>query len=97
MNSLRSGLILQMSSDLIMVTQRRPQMPVDPNTTMTREIRRDIAKEVDKLMRTVRPARMVLTFDTHAIQVIIFPPSEGVFTVPGGPHTVMIRDGNVEE
>lgn len=72
-------------------------MADSPVLQMTRDIRKEISKEVERYFRTLRPAKLVLTFDTHAIQILVFPPSDDNFKVPGGPWTTTIRDGLVEE
>ena len=67
------------------------------DSTLTRAVRHEIAVEVERLFRLMRPKKLVITFDVHAIQILVFPPSEADFLVPGGPHTTTVRDGYVEE
>lgn len=66
-------------------------------THMSREMRHDIAKEIERCFRPLRASRLILTFDNDVLHIMVFPPSEGKFQVPAGPRTLTIRDGLVEE
>ena len=62
-------------------------------TEINRTARREIAEEIWRDVQTIA-SKLVVTFDSHAIQVLIYPPSERHYTVPGrSPVTGVMRDG----
>lgn len=63
---------------------------------LTRDIRREFAKELWRSFQ-LHASKIVVTFDTQAITVAMFPPREGKYKVTAGPHTLVVRDNIVEE
>ena len=63
---------------------------------LTREVRRDIARDIAHPYLGMC-SKVVITFDTHGWQVLILPRTGERFVVPGGPHTVVIQDGRIQE
>lgn len=64
---------------------------------LTRQIRKEIAEEFWRDVQTIS-SKVVVTYDSHSIQVLIYPPSETQFRVPGKfPITGVMRDGLYQE
>lgn len=64
---------------------------------LDRNVREDIAKQMYQTFGPVA-SHITITFDTHAIQVVVFPPSHESFRMPSfGPITGVMRDGHYTE
>lgn len=68
----------------------------DPPIRLDRMTREDVAKEMNRVFQMV-DSKIVCTFDSHAIQIIVFPPRESYYHVPGGPITGSMKDGVYSE
>lgn len=68
----------------------------DPPIRLDRYTREDIAKEMNRVFCMIG-SKIVITCDSHAIQVIVFPPRDTHFQVPLGPYTGTIKDGVYDE
>ena len=63
---------------------------------LTRDVRKEMARDIAHPYNGLS-SKVVITFDTHGIQILVFPPDQTRFVVPGGPHTLVVKDGRVEE
>lgn len=68
----------------------------DDEVEFDRHIRRELALEVDRIVRTFA-SRCHITFDTNAIQIIVFPRTGAIFQITGSPVTGTMRDGAYTE